>query len=329
MERREFITLLGGAAATQLSSPASLRAAPKRPIIGVPVFYPATKAGLLFTDYFMKGLQDRGYVVDRDLDVQFRGAEGDRDRWPAVVEEVIQLKPGVIYAFATLEAVATRKATSTIPIVCSALGNPVRLGLIASEARPGGNVTGIMPYVAGLPAKQIELAREIVPGASTVGLLTNLWDPKAPPQVPDLEAAAQAAGLKIVAADVNRPADIEPAVRELANKRANVVIVLATNLFVNYTPEIAAAALATKLPTVCEYREHVIEGALISYGVDLSWCFNRAGYFIDKILHGAAPGDLPIEFPTKFPLTINLNTAKELGLTIPPSLLSRADEVIE
>ena len=124
MERREFITLLGGAAATQLSSPASLRAAPKRPIIGVPVFYPATKAGLLFTGYFMKGLQDRGYVVDRDLDVQFRGAEGDRDRWPAVIEEVIQLKPDVIYAFATLEAVATRKATSTIPIVCSALGNP-------------------------------------------------------------------------------------------------------------------------------------------------------------------------------------------------------------
>jgi putative tryptophan/tyrosine transport system substrate-binding protein len=326
MKRRDFIIILGGAAAMQLSRPALLRATPKRPIIGVPVFYPGTKAGMLFPGYFLKGLEDRGYVVDRDLDVQFRGAEGDRDRWPAVIEEVIQLKPDVIYAFATLEAVATRKVTTTI---CSALGNPVRLGLIASEARPGGNVTGIMPYVAGLPAKQIELAREIVPGASTVGLLTNLWDPKAPPQVPDLEAAAQAAGLKIVAADVDRPADIEPAVRELANKRADVVIVLATNLFVTYTPEIAAAALATKLPTVCEYREHVIEGALISYGVDLSWCFNRAGYFIEKILHGAAAGDLPIEFPTHFPLTINLKTANALGLTVPPSLLSRADEVIE
>jgi putative ABC transport system substrate-binding protein len=331
MRRRDFITILGGAAATQVIRPGPVPAATsaKRPIIGVPIFHPATKAGALFPGYFLKGLQDRGYVVDRDLDIQFRLADGDWDRWPAVIEEIIQLKPDVINAFATLEAVGARKATSTIPIVCSALGDAVRLGLIASEARPGGNVTGIMPYVAGLPAKQIELAREIVPGASTVGLLTNLRDPKAPAQVPDLEAAAQAAGLKIVAADVDRPDDIEVAFRELANKRADVVIVLATNLFVTRTPEIAAAALAMKLPTVCEYREHVIEGALISYGVDLSWCFQRSGYFIDKILHGAAPGDLPIEFPTKFPLTINLKTAKELGITLPPSLLARADEVIE
>ena len=331
MKRREFITLIGGAAATQVIRPGPVPAATsaKRPIIGVPVAYPATKAGALFPGYFLKGLQDRGYVVDRDLDIQFRGAEGDWDRWPAVIEEIIQLKPDVIYASATMDAVAARKATSTIPIVCAALADPVRLGLIASEARPGGNVTGIMPYVAGLPAKQIELAREIVPGASTVGLLTNLRDPKAPAQVPDLEAAAQAAGLKIVAADVDRPDDIEVALRELANKRADVVIVLATNLFVIHTPEIAAAALAMKLPTVCEYREHVIEGALISYGVDLRWCFHRSAYFVDKILHGAAPGDLPIEFPTKFPLSINLKTAKELGITLPPSLLARADEVIE
>jgi len=331
MRRRDFITFLGGAAATQVIRPGPVPAATsaKRPIIVVPVFYPATKAGARFPGYFLKGLQDRGYVVERDFDVQFRLADGDWDRWPAVIEEIIQLKPDVIYAMATLEAVGARKATSTIPIVCSALADAVRLGLIASEARPGGNVTGIMPYVAGLPAKQIELAREIVPGASTVGLLTNLRDPKAPAQVPDLAAAAQAAGLKIVAADVDRPDDIEVALRELANKRADVVIVLATNLFVTYTPEIAAAALAMKLPTVCEYREHVIEGALISYGVDLSWCFQRSGYFIDKILHGAAPGDLPIEFPTKFPLSINLKTAKELGITLPPSLLARADEVIE
>jgi putative ABC transport system substrate-binding protein len=132
-----------------------------------------------------------------------------------------------------------------------------------------------------------------------------------------------------VAADVNRVEDIDNGFRELANKRADVVIVLATNLFVGYTDEVAAAALAMKLPTVCEYREHVIDGALISYGVDLSWCFNRVGYFLDKILHGAAPGDLPIEFPTHFPLTANLRTAKELGITIPPSVLLRADEVIE
>ena len=331
MRRRDFITILGNAAATQVIGPDLVRAGtpPKRPIIGIPAFLSRSKIGISFGNAFRQGLQDLGYVLDRDLNIQARNANGDWDRWPAIVEEIVQLKPDVIYAFATVDAVAARKATSTIPIVCAALADAVRLGLIASEARPGGNVTGIMPYVAGLPAKQIELAREIVPGASRVGLLTNLRDPKAPAQVPDLEAAAQAAGLKIVAADVDRPDDIEVALRELANKRADVVIVLATNLFVTYTPVIAAAALAMKLPTVCEYREHVIEGALISYGVDLSWCFQRSGYFIDKILHGAAPGDLPIEFPTKFPLSINLKTAKELGITLPPSLLARADEVIE
>ena len=181
MRRRDFITILGGAAATQVIRPGSVRAAtsPKRPIIGIPAFLGPSKIGASVRQrYFRKGLQDLGYVVDRDLDIQVRNANGDWDRWPAVVEEVIQLKPDVIFAFATLDAVAARKATSTIPIVCAALADAVRLGLIASEARPGGNVTGIEPYVAGLPAKQIELAREIVPGASTVGLLTNLKDPK-------------------------------------------------------------------------------------------------------------------------------------------------------
>jgi putative tryptophan/tyrosine transport system substrate-binding protein len=270
MRRRDFITILGGAAATQVASPALLRAATsaKRPIIGVPIFYNSPKAGERFVaGYFLKGLQDRGYVVDRDLDIQFRINDNDWDRWPAVVEEVIQLKPDVIYALATLEAVGARKATSTIPIVCSALADAVRLGLIASDARPGGNVTGIAPYVAGLPAKQIELAREIVPGATTVGLLANSKDPKGPPQVPELEAAGRAVGLQIVAVDVNGVEDIDNGLRELANKRVDVVIVLATNLFVTYTAEVAAAALAMKLPTVCEYREHVIDGALISYGV--------------------------------------------------------------
>ena len=302
---------------------------PKRPIIGIPALLSVSKIGRSFAGFFLKGLQDLGYVVDRDLDIQRRNAGGDWDRLPAVVEEIVQLKPDVIYAFATLDAVAARKATSTIPIVCAALADAVRLGLIASEARPGGNVTGIMPYVAGLPAKQIELAREMVPGASTVGLLTNLKDPKAPAQVPELEAASQAVGLKVVAADVNRPEDVEVALRELANKRVDVVIVLETGLLVVNSAEIAAAALAMRLPTVYGYREHVIAGGLISYGVDLRWCFYRGAYFVDKILRGAAPGDLPVEFPTKMFLAINLRTAKALGLTVPPTLLGRADEVIE
>lgn len=334
MRRREFITFIGGAAATQSIRPRLVRAATssRLPIIAIVAFVPVSKVVepyVGFLNQFPQGLQELGYVLGRDLDIQLHGADGNRDHWPAVLEEVIQLKPDVILAVATFEAVTLRKATSTIPIVCPALGDAVHLGLIASEARPGGNVTGIEPYVAGLPAKQIELAREIVPGASTIGLLTNSDDPKGAAQVPELEAAGQAAGLKIVAADANRPEDIEGALRELANRRADVVIVLQTSLLLLNCPQIAASALAMRLPTVYGYREHVTAGGLVSYGVDLRWCYHRAAYFVDKILHGTPPGDLPIEFPTQFPLSINIKTAKALGLTIPPTLLARVDEVIE
>src|SRR5258706_15917434 len=238
MKRREFITILGGAAATQVIRPGVVRAgtSPKRPIIGIPAFWAPNKIGQSFLNLFRQGLQDLGYVLGRDLDIQGRNAGGDWDRLPVIVEKIVQIKPAVIYAFATLEAVAARKATSTNPIVCAALADAVHLGLIASEARPGGNVTGIETHVAGLPSRQIELAREIKPGASTVGLLTNSEDPKGPPQTPELEAAGQAAGLKIVAADANRPEDIEDALRELANKHVDVVIVLQTSLLISNSP---------------------------------------------------------------------------------------------
>ena len=168
-----------------------------------------------------------------------------------------------------------------------------------------------------------------MPGTSTIGLLTNSRDPKGAPQTPELEAAGQAVGLAILAADANRPEDIENALHELANKHVDVIIVLQTGMLVVNAPQIAASALAMRLPTVYGYREQVIAGGLISYGVDLRWCYHRSAYFVDKILHGTPPGDLPIEFPTQFPLTVNTRTAKELGLTIPPTLLARADEVIE
>jgi putative ABC transport system substrate-binding protein len=334
MKRREFITLIGGAAMTQMARPGAVRAgtSSKLPIIAIAAFIPVSKAVepyVGFLSQFPQGLQELGYVAGRDLDIQVHGADGNPDHWPPVLEEIIQLKPDVVLAVATFEAVTLRKVTSTIPIVCPALGDAVHLGLIASEARPGGNVTGIQPYVAGLPAKQIELAREIVPGASTIGLLTNSDDPKGAPQVPELEAAGQAVGLKVVAADAKRPEDIEGALRELANRRAGVVIVLQTSLLLLNCPQIAASALAMRLPTVYGYREHVMAGGLVSYGVDLRWCYHRAAYFVDKILRGTPPGYLPIEFPTQFPLSINIKTAKALGLTIPPTLLVRADEIIE
>jgi putative tryptophan/tyrosine transport system substrate-binding protein len=336
MRRREFITLIGSAAAARAIWPGLLHAgtSSKRPIIAIFGLVRVSKEAepyMEFLSQFPRGLQELGYVLDRDLDIQIHGAAagGNRDRWPAVLEEIVKLKPDVALAVATFEAVSLSKVTSTIPIVCPALADAVHLGLIASEARPAGNVTGIEPYVAGLPGKQIELAREIVPGASTIGLLTNSDDPKGAGHAPEVEAAGRAVGLKIVAADANRPEDIEGALREFANSRADVVIVLQTSLLLLNCPQIAASALAMRLPTVYGYREHVMAGGLISYGVDLRWCYHRAAYFVDKILHGTPPGSLPIEFPTHFPLAINLKTAKTLGLTIPPTLVARADEIIE
>ncbi len=278
---------------------------------------------------FLQGMRDLGYVEGRNFDIVYRFSEGYQDRLPALAEELIQLKPNAILASAVVAAVAARKATASIPIVCPALADAVHLGLVASEARPGGNVTGIEPYVAGLPAKQMELAREIVPGASTVGVLTNIKDPKAPPQVQELEATARTLEVKVVSADADRPEDLDNALQALASARVDVVIVLQTSMLISENARIAESALAKRLATVYGYREHVAAGGLISYGVDLRWCFQRGAYFVDKILHGAAPGDLPVEFPTKVVLSINLKTAKALGLTVPPSLLARADEVIE
>jgi putative ABC transport system substrate-binding protein len=331
MRRRDFITIVGGAAATQLIRPGLARAgtSSKKPILAYLSLYAGSEIGKSFVALFLQGLRDLGYVPGRDVDIQFRNAGNDWDRLPAIVEEVVQLKPDVIYAPATLEAVAARKATSTIPIVCAALANSVHLGLIASEARPGGNVTGIEPYVAGLPAKQIELAREIKPGVKTIGLLANSRDPKGAPQAPELEAASYAAGLSVITVELNSPENVEDAMRELASKRVDFVIVLQTGLLVLNSPRIAAAAIAVGLPTVYGYREHVVAGGLISYGVDLRWLYPRSAYFVDRILRGTSPADLPIEFPTQFPLSINLKTAKELGLAVPPTLLARADEVIE
>jgi putative ABC transport system substrate-binding protein len=327
VKRREFITLFGSAAAAwplealaQVSSKRALIA-----WLGGSRREPAQA----FIDSFLRGMRDLGYVEGHNLEMVYRFTDGYQERLPALTQEVIQLKPDVILAPAVISAVAAKKATSTIPIVCGALADAIHLGLIASEARPGGNVTGIEPYIPGLPAKQIELAREIVPTASKIGLLTNLEDPKAPPQAKELEALARSLEVKTFSADANRPEELEGALRLLASERVDVVIVLQTSILLTNGQQIAASAFAKRLPTVYGYRENVLAGGLISYGVDLRWCYYRCASFVDKILRGIAPGDLPVEFPTKMVLAINLNTAKGLALEVPPTLLARADEVIE
>jgi putative ABC transport system substrate-binding protein len=273
-------------------------------------------------------MREYGYVEGRDFDMAYRPA-GQPDRLLQAAEELVQLDPDVIIAPATIHGVAVKKATATIPIVVPVLADPIGLGLVASEARPGGNLTGIAPYVKGLPAKQLELAREIVPHVTRVGLLHDATDPKAHPQRREIESAGQALKLRIVTAEVRTPNDIGPAFETFMRERIEVVVVEQSTLLLVARRTIAELAAAKNLPSVYGYREHVEAGGVISYGIILRWCFHRAAYYVDRILKGSKPADLPVEFPTKLELVINLKSAKRLGLTIPPLLLARADEVIE
>lgn len=282
-----------------------------------------------YIGYLKEGLDEVGYREGRDFDFLSRFAEYKLERLPVIAAEIINLGPTVIVVGATDTAVAAKRATSTIPIVCGALADPIELGLIASYAHPAGNVTGVMPYVDGLPAKQMELAREMVRGATKIGVLGNLNDPKAPPQQRELENAAQLLGIELITPEVNSPEDLAGAVASLVRAAPNVVIVLQTVMLLNQRSRVAELLSANRLAAVYGYREHVDGGGLISYGVDLRWCFHRAGSAVHKILNGAKPAELPVEFPTKLQLVINLKTAKELGIEMPRSLLARADEVIE
>jgi ABC-type uncharacterized transport system substrate-binding protein len=238
--------------------------------------------------------------------------------------------PDVILAAASATALAAKEATSTIPIVVAALGNPVALRLAASDSRrPNGNLTGMMPYVQGLPSKQLEFAREIVPGARKIGIVNDASDIKATPQWDEINTAASKFEITIVGADARRPEDIDPTFRKFKAEGVDVVIVLQANSLILDRAQIAISAAATRLPTVFGYREHAETGGLISYGVNLEDCFRRAATYVHNILKGTPVADLPIEFPTKLELIINVRTAKTLGLEIPPTLLARADEVIE
>jgi putative ABC transport system substrate-binding protein len=327
MRRRRFLILLGGAAAFW---PFAARAkfVRDRPLIAW--FTAGTQWSTSgFIGALQEGLRELGYDEGRNIDLIYRFADGYEERLPALAEELVGLQPAVIVAGAINGAVAVKNVSSTIPVVCGALADAVHLGLIASYARPGGNVTGIAPYVDGLPAKQMEFAREVVPGASKIGLLGNMNDPKVPPQRRELEDAARSLEFNVVAPDVRSPEDLDGAMQTLVRERVDVVIVLQTTMLLSERRQIAALAAATRLPAIYGYREHVDAGGLISYGVDLRWCYRRAATYVHKILNGTAPGDLPVEFPTRLVMVVNLKAAQALGLTIPPMVLFQADEVIK
>src|SRR5262249_52335462 len=244
-------------------------------------------------------------------------------------QELIRLEPAVIVVANPQAAVAASDATKTIPIVGMTLDDPVGLGLIKSDARPGGNVTRLLSSLPGLPAKQLEFARHLLPGASRIGLLVNPTNVSALSQRQEMETAAAAMAVKLVPVETRTPQDLDPVFPALARERVDVLVALRDPLFFTQRRTIAAAALAARLPTIFALRENVDDGGLISFRANLSQNSRRAADYVVKILKGAKPGDLPVEFPTKLELVINLPTAKALGITVPGTLLARADEVLE
>jgi len=324
MKRREFISLVGGAV---VAWPSAILAqvSPRRPLIAV---LGAGSAGMLVSD-FSQGLQELGYVEGRNIDIVYRYADGDQERNPLLADELVRLKPDVIVTGSTHATLAVKQATATIPIVSAVLTDPVAFGLVESQARPGHQVTGILTTVEGLIGKQLELVLELVPGATRIGMMFNSRSPVQTPYQQDARAAANALGVTLVPVDIRAANELNAGFQTFVRERVELVLMLADGLFITERRQIAHLAAAAQLPSIYTYREYAVAGGLITYGVNLRESYRRAAAYVDKILKGSKPGDLPVEFPTKLELVINLRTAKALGLTVPPSLIARADEVIE
>jgi putative tryptophan/tyrosine transport system substrate-binding protein len=327
MRRREFITLVGGLAATWPDL-AAAQLLPRRALVAMLVSG-SSDGYSSNVQAFRRGLPQFGYVEGHDVEIVYRYADGDPGRLPALAVELVKLRPAVVVTTSTSAALAAKQATATVPIISAILTDPIGNGLAVSEARPGGNVTGIEFTLNGLTAKQLELAREVIPQTSTVGLLVQIKSASNPPQLRDAEAAAKVLGIRLVPVDVGLPEELGAAFAAYARERVDWVLVLGDALFISERERIAALAIPLRLATIFAIREHVEAGGLISYGVDIAANHERAAYYVDKVLKGTKPSDLPIEFPTKLALTVNLNTAKTLGVKLPPMLLASADEVIE
>jgi putative tryptophan/tyrosine transport system substrate-binding protein len=327
LKRREFITLLGGAMGWPLSARAQQ---PPRPHPLVGYLITGTKDGLApDVSAFLNRLRDLGYIEGQNIEIAKRYADADSARLPALAAELVQLQPNLILAFDPPAAVAARKTTASIPIVAAILNDPLRLGLIASYARPGGNVTGILSQVEGLPGKQIEIARELIPAATVIGVLVNPTNPTNTYQRREIEDAGAAKAIKVIGAETRAKADLDDALNFLRNAQVQVAIVLRDAMFVSERRHIAELAMAMHLPTIGSQNSFVEAGGLISYGIDNLENHRRAADFVDKILKGAKPAELPVEFPTKLVLSINMKTAKALGLEMPLQLQQLADKVIE
>jgi putative ABC transport system substrate-binding protein len=328
MRRREVITLLGGFGAALPALVARGQVLTKPALIGVLVLgsREATQSRL---SGFPQGMQELGYVQGRNYIIEGRYADGDLARLPTFFQELVRLKPDVIMTGTTVGILdEVKRATGTIPIVGASLTDPVSFGLAASLARPGGQVTGILISSDNLAAKQMELALEILPGAKKIGMLMHAGNQSNMVHQRNLEAATGALALKLVTGEAHGPSDLDAAFQTLAGEHVELVVVPPDGLFVSERRKIVTLAAAARLPVLYPYREFVEAGGLLSYGVDLRDSWRRAATFVDKILKGAKPADLPIEQPTN-ELVVNVKTAKALGLDIPPTALARANQVIQ
>jgi putative tryptophan/tyrosine transport system substrate-binding protein len=279
-------------------------------------------------DAFRQELHTLGYVEGKNVFIEYRYAAGDSDRLLNFATELIRLKVDVLVAQGAPAAHAAKNATTTIPIVIGNAADPVGTGLVASLAQPGGNITGLSDFNVGLITKRLELLKEIVPTASRIGVMLNPGNPTNPLQLKTLQAIAPVLGVSLLSFPIKEARDIEPSFAAMRKDRAAALLIVGDPMFGTHRARMIDLTAKSRLPASWSIRDHVIAGGLMSYGSDFDDLFRRAAIYVDKILKGARPADLPIEQPTKFELVINLKTAKQIGLTLPPNILARADRVI-
>jgi putative ABC transport system substrate-binding protein len=325
MRRREFILALGGA----VIGPQAARAQPAK-IWRIGVLETVSLASNAKNiDALRQGLRELGYVENQNYVLDYRSADGDAGRFPALAEQLVRPRVDLIVTRGTPAALAAKSATDSIPIVMASIGEPLGMGVVASLARPGGNVTGLSAFTTELAGKRVELLKELRPGNSIAAFFSNLANPVVPPQWEETQKAAQTLGIEVSLLDVRSRDDIPAAFETAKARRVETLLIGIDGLIQENRQMIADLAAQYRLATIYPSREFVEVGGLMAYGVSYPDLYFRSARLIDRIFRGAKPGDLPVEQPTKLELIVNLGAAKALGITIPPILITRADEVIE